>query len=169
MKLFSETPLGGGGVPGNDGWQANGCSGGVGGGAIVSSGGIGGAAASGAIRFYVDSLFLVIDGNVQSDETKVDVRYGGERTRVYVRWNVPTNGLEWDGRGKVGTARRFGIAVFGPKTGEAVLRSAMSLVWFAVGHRVGERVFARAIFESGATPLPGESSKPATNRNPFGY
>lgn len=97
------------------------------------------------IQFY-SLMFVVIDGHLQAEEQSVDVRLGGDRKRVYVRWAVPVSGFEWDGRPYVGTDRTVQIAVLGPGA-EYVINGQARCVWFAASHGVNTAVCARAIFE----------------------
>jgi hypothetical protein len=105
------------------------------------------------LQLYV-SLYVVIDGSLQAEEQHVDVRFGPERVRVYMRSAVPAKGLEWDGSGVAGTSRTVRVTVFGPG-GEAVVSRDMRCRWFAVRHDVHGIACARAIFECGGEPLVG--------------
>lgn len=104
-----------------------------------------------ALQLY-SLLYVGIDGHLQAEETKVDVRFGSGKIRVYVRWAVPSVGLEWDGRDAVGTDKMFHIDVDGPG-GEKVVSRNMRCVWFAVSHSVNHEAAARAIFECDQLPM----------------
>jgi len=95
-------------------------------------------------------LFVAIDGRLQAEEQKVDVRHSGKKTRVYVRWAVPASGLEFDPRNYHGARvpmadRTFDVVVWGAN--DVVVRAAMRCTHFAVGHEVDRPARARAIFE----------------------
>lgn len=105
----------------------------------------------GNLRLYA-LMYLTVDGHLQVEEQKIDVRVGPDKTRVYVRWAVPEMGIEFDGRSHVGTGRTFDIGVIGPR-GAYVANGPMRCVWFAAGHSVNECAQARAIFECD-TPRP---------------
>ena len=105
----------------------------------------------GNLRLY-SLMYLTIDGNLQTEEQKVEVRVGPEKSRVYARWAVPETGFEFDGRQHVGSGRTFDIGVIGA-AGEYVIARPMSCVWFAIGHSVNTCACARAIFECD-TPKP---------------
>jgi hypothetical protein len=97
-------------------------------------------------------MYLTIDGSLQAEEQKVEVRIGPEKTRVYARWSVPEAGLEFDGRQYVGSDGTLDVGVIGA-AGEYLVNRRMTCVWFAVGHSVDNCACARAIFECD-TPKP---------------
>jgi hypothetical protein len=99
-----------------------------------------------ALRFLLN-LRIGIDGALQDEECKIDVRYAGNKTRVYVRWVVSQQGFEWDGRESAGSDREYHVLVIGEQSAEPVINRKMRCIWFAVGHKVSEVVHARAIFE----------------------
>jgi len=93
-----------------------------------------------------DMLYVSIDGHLQCEETKVDVRFGPEKVRCYVRWILPTTGFEFDGRRAVKEGQIHRIQVFGG-LGD-VVRGNAKCIWFAVGQSSqGEWPHTRAIFE----------------------
>jgi len=95
-------------------------------------------------------LFVVVDGQLQAEEQKVDVRVGPLKTRVYMRSAVPAAKLELDGRDRVGET--FRVQVIGPG-GESMVNADMQLRHFAVKHGVSEHAVARYVFEC-ETPRP---------------
>jgi hypothetical protein len=103
------------------------------------------------LRYYTVGLLIAIDGHLQAEECAVDVRYGPDATRVYVRWAIPSSGMEWDGRDQVGTTHRIVVYRNGGHGGTNDIMQArdMRCIWFACGHSVrGSReTIARAIFE----------------------
>jgi hypothetical protein len=101
---------------------------------------------AGSLLAFYSPLYVAINGSLQMDAQRVDVRHGPDKSRVYVRWAVPTKGLEFDGADSVGTDRAFAVCVLGPGC-EAVIARNMYCRWFALGHTVNQESVARAIFE----------------------
>lgn len=89
-------------------------------------------------------LYVCINGLLQADEQKVDVRFSGGKQRVYVRWAVPEEKLEWDGAPFLGQMVHVGVCTSG---GDTVIARDMRLIHWAVRHEVSSEAVARAIFE----------------------
>jgi len=91
-------------------------------------------------------LFAVIDGRLQAEEQRVDVRCSADRIRVYMRSAVPQGGLEFDATESIKTRRQHRVKVIGPRC-DAIVRADMRCIHFAVGHAVNKEACARYIFE----------------------
>lgn len=123
------------------------------------------------IRTYTHSLLVTIDGTLQTEEQRVDLRWGPAGPRLYCRWAVPDTGLEFDGRPHVGTDRTFRVTVMGPR-GEMILTGyEMSLQHFAVGQTGPTNLpCARAVFvPARALREPETLRPPPESPDPFGY
>jgi hypothetical protein len=103
------------------------------------------ARSTGSLTFYT-LLFVVVDGHLQAQEQKVDVRCNASRVRVYMRASVPARGLELDCRESVVSGRLYRVGVLGP-AGEYVVVGDMRCTHFAIGHTVNKEACARYIFE----------------------
>jgi hypothetical protein len=98
-----------------------------------------------AIQFYAD-LRVAIDGNLQQEAQKLDVRCSAGRIRVYMRSVVPQDRLEFDARESVASERMHRVHVVTSK-GEQILRAEMKVKHFAIGQTVNKMALARYIFE----------------------
>jgi hypothetical protein len=116
-----------------------------------------------------DEIRIVIDGLMQHHVTRLDVRsslQGG--TRIYLRWCVPEDRLEWDGRDSAYYGRTCSVTV---GTGSFVVANGNARVaHFAVGQTdQAHVVLARAILMIDGPLVESPPPAPKPVRNPFGY
>lgn len=116
-----------------------------------------------------DEMRIVIDGFMQHHVTRLDVRsslQGG--TRIYVRWCVPEDRLEWDGRESSCHGRTCSVTV---GTGSFVVAHGNARVaHFAVGQADPSHVvLARAILMIDGPRMEKRDEAPNPLRNPYGY
>lgn len=112
------------------------------------------------LHFYANPL-VAINGSLQWEIQKFDVRMSGGKVRLYMRSCVPAGGLECDPRSYDGIKRRFAIRVLDQASGEYMFtRNDMRCLHFALGHQVGHESVARYIFES---------IENTAHVDPFGY